>query len=61
MTAEVWMAVLTSIPVVGVAQGILMERLALTADQAGELLWGISGADPGNAFEIARALVRSTG
>jgi AmiR/NasT family two-component response regulator len=61
MTAEVWMAVLTSIPVVGVAQGVLMERLGLTADQAFERLWRMAQSDPAKALEVALAVVSSTG
>jgi len=58
--AEVWMAVLSSVPVIGVAQGVLMERFSLSADQAFERLWRMSNSDPVMAVEVARALTNST-
>jgi AmiR/NasT family two-component response regulator len=61
MTVEVWRALLTNIPVVGVAQGVLMERFDLTADQAFERLWRMSQSDPTKALEVALAVVNSSG
>jgi AmiR/NasT family two-component response regulator len=60
VTAERWQAALTNSPVIGVAQGVLMERFGLTADEALESLWRMSQADPVKALEVARALVNST-
>jgi AmiR/NasT family two-component response regulator len=61
VTADEWQAVLASSPVIGVAQGVLMERFDLTADEALECLWLISQADPVKALEAARVLVNWTG
>jgi hypothetical protein len=60
VAAEGWQAGLRTSPVIGVAQGVLMERFCLTADHALEMLMLMSRGDPFKALEVANALVNST-
>jgi AmiR/NasT family two-component response regulator len=54
-------AVLGRRPVIGIAQGVLMEQFNITADEAFQDLWQMSHADPVETLEVARTLANSTG